>query len=139
MPTYTLADGTLLCRADFQHRHDHNTTTVRVGMYWSPVNPLTVCLEFIPKQGNPVKWVVGRDILLDGLSSLSGSGDIQVWPASPTTVGVWMANQSGEAEFSVALDVLRDFLAATLHRLPRGREFDHVDMDYELARLSEAA
>lgn len=139
MPTYTLADGTLLCWTTFEHHHDHATSPVRVGMYWSPVDPLLVRLEIVPKGTSPARWLVGRDVLIDGLAFVSGYGEIKVWPASPTTVGVWMTNQSGEAEFSVALDVLRDFLAATLHRLPRGREFDHVDMDYELARLSEAA
>ena len=138
--TYTLTDGTLLCWTIFTLHHDDGTEMqARTGLRWEPSDPLAVLIEFIPRGSTPNVWAVSRDLLLDGMSAPSDfGGDIQVWPASPVCVGLYLASPFGCAQFSVSLNVLRDFLAATYHRCARGAEYTGFEMDAELAALLHA-
>jgi hypothetical protein len=95
-----------------------------------------VLIEFIPRGSTPNVWAVSRDLLLDGMSAPSDfGGDIQVWRASPVCVGLYLTSPFGCAQFSVSLNVLRDFLAATYHRCARGAEYTGFEIDAELAAL----
>jgi hypothetical protein len=137
MTTYTLNDGSLLAWATVTYHRDGDTSDMRTGLRWSPEEPYAVSVEFIHRLSEPVVWVLSRDTLTDGLHCVTGCGDYQVYPVSPTWVGLYLTSPSGSATFSLETDVLRDFLAATFHLVPAGREYAGWDVDSELAFLLE--
>jgi len=137
MTTYTLNDGSLLCWSTASWHSNGDAGELRVGLRWTPEEPYAVSVEFIHRLTAPVTWTLSRDVLLDGLHCVTGYGDYQVYPASPAWVGLFLTSPSGAATFAIEAAVLRDFLAATFHLVPAGREYAGYDMDAELAFLLE--
>ncbi|WP_406435327.1 SsgA family sporulation/cell division regulator [Streptomyces sp. NBC_01589] len=40
-------------------------------------------VEFLIEGGPRVLWRIGRDLLKQGLYSMSGLSDVQIWPSNP--------------------------------------------------------
>ncbi|MFB9572085.1 SsgA family sporulation/cell division regulator [Streptomyces yanii] len=55
--------------------------TIRTEFRFDPEAPLVVCMEFVIEGGPPVLWRIGRDLLQQGLYSVSGLGDVQIRPS----------------------------------------------------------
>jgi hypothetical protein len=131
---HTLPNGSLLMWTIFVCHRPDDDVPVRTGMWWDPTDPLAIRLEFAPRKEAPRIWDVARDILADGMTAASGDGDFRVFPANPG-VGLYLASPSGCAQFSMDAGTLRAFLAASYYRVPRGHEYDGVDVDAALVAL----
>ncbi len=85
-----------------------------------------------------VIWTFARELIVDGMDTAAGMGDVRVWPVSGAdgaAVALALCSPSGEALFEVPRQALADFLRRTCAEVPVGYEDRHVDIDAELLAL----
>src|SRR4051794_13314733 len=85
-----------------------------------------------------ISWVLGRDLLSDGLLSDSGEGDVRVWPTQDGNTSVVMLQLSspdGCALLAADAQGLEGFLERTYDAVPLGYEGDHLDVDTAITQL----
>jgi len=85
-----------------------------------------------------VEWIFARELLVDGLVSPVGDGDVRVWPAysgADFVMNLAMASPSGSAVFEIDRDPLVEFLRQTYLAVPTGTEAHVIDLDTELTLL----
>jgi hypothetical protein len=83
----------------------------------------------------PVTWAFGRELLLDGLNSPSGDGDVHIGPTEPEGLGdVHIRLQVGadRALFRAGTAPLVAFLDRTDKLVPLGQEHTLGDFDGNL-------
>lgn len=113
---------------------------VLLDLSYDRADPYAVSLKFHMCTDATVRWVVGRDLLLDGLERLAGLGDVQVWPCrDPVADRVHIALCPWPKEKAVVVTVsarvLGAFLRRTLALVPSGGEECHLDMDGAVHQL----
>ncbi|WP_353940365.1 SsgA family sporulation/cell division regulator [Streptomyces sp. HUAS MG91] len=111
---------------------------ITAGFLFDPAAPLVVSVEFAAEAGPRVLWRIGRDLLQEGLYSMSGLGDVRVWPAAPqggTTARMQLASGDMAALFELPVPPLATWLAHTYELVPAGQELAGVDWDATAAGL----
>ncbi len=104
-------------------------------------DPFAVTLEIQTRGNRFVDWVLARDLLVTGLSTPAGIGDVRVRPAQ---FGEWevtlveIRSLDGHAVLEVDRDLLRQFVEATFEVVPLGDESTAVDMDAEIAKITRS-
>ncbi|MFD6530942.1 SsgA family sporulation/cell division regulator [Streptomyces sp. NPDC060184] len=112
--------------------------TLRADFRFDPASPLVVSVELRVENGPRVLWRIGRDLLQQGLYSISGFGDVQVWPSNleerPTA---WLKLASGDmaALFELPVPPLAEWLEYTYQVVPAGQELAGVDWGIATAGL----
>ncbi|MFF1868188.1 SsgA family sporulation/cell division regulator [Kitasatospora herbaricolor] len=110
---------------------------LRAEFRFDPAAALVVSVTFVAPEGR-IPWVMGRDLLDQGVSVLGGLGDVQIWPVRPEgarTVRLQLNHREGMALFELPLPPLARWLAATYRRVPAGAELRDVDWDAWAAAL----
>ncbi|MFF0049047.1 SsgA family sporulation/cell division regulator [Streptomyces sp. NPDC005498] len=105
---------------------------------YEPADPYVVRATFFTHSDDPGEWVLGRDLLADGLSGSAGEGDIRIWSATGHGgQGLYIAlgSSAGTALLQVPVQDVRTFLGNSEALVPRGAESGHIDWDIELANL----
>ncbi|MFJ1560280.1 SsgA family sporulation/cell division regulator [Streptomyces mirabilis] len=110
-----------------------------MSLRYEPTDPYVVRATFFTDTDEPAEWVLGRDLLADGLRGSAGCGDIRIWPAvgrGDQAMYLVLRSPAGIAllEIPVQEDV-RTFLENTESLVPRGTESGHIDWNLELANL----
>ncbi|MGL4173470.1 MAG: SsgA family sporulation/cell division regulator [Actinomycetota bacterium] len=85
-----------------------------------------------------ISWVLGRDLLADGLLVERGEGDVRVWPAvedDQQMVMLELSSPDGRAVLAASAGELEAFLARTYDVVPLGYEGDHIDVDGAIDRF----
>lgn len=85
-----------------------------------------------------ISWVLGRDLLADGLHGDCGEGDVRVWPTVDRgrhVVMLQLSSPDGSALLAADANGLDAFLRRTYDAVPLGFEGDHLDMDTVLDQL----
>ena len=81
--------------------------------------------------GDPVRWAVGRDLLLRGLTDPSGEGDVQLFPSvdenGRAAVVMELCSPDGRLVTQMRTSDLYGFLSRTLAIVPLGAE--RIDLD----------
>jgi hypothetical protein len=99
---------------------------VAVHLTYDPADPYAIHVDFLC-EGETVAWILGRELLDQGMRSIAGEGhgDVRIWNAGPV-VHVSLITPEGEAllEFSVA--ELFAFLTQTYMLVPSGTEMAAV-------------
>jgi hypothetical protein len=116
---------------------DAGTVSLHVGLSYDVRDPFAVCAAFAG-DGTTIDWVFARDLLIEGLRTPAGEGDVHVWPASggpEDHVLISLCSPDGRAVLEANAQDLRSFLDRTVDLVPVGRESEHVDIDAELAAL----
>ncbi|MFF3656315.1 SsgA family sporulation/cell division regulator [Streptomyces olivochromogenes] len=113
--------------------------SMRMSLRYEPTDPYVVRATFFTDTDEPAEWVLGRDLLADGLRGSTGCGDIRIWPAvgrGDQAMYLVLRSPAGTAllEIPVQEDV-RTFLENTESLVPRGTESGHIDWNLELANL----
>lgn len=111
---------------------------IRAQFRFDPRSPLVVSVEFLVRGGPRVLWRIGRDLLQQGLYSMSGLGDVQMWPSNlEERATAWLQLTSGDmaALFELPVAPLAEWLAYTYELVPAGRELAGVDWDATTADL----
>ncbi|MEV5607470.1 SsgA family sporulation/cell division regulator [Streptomyces sp. NPDC052225] len=106
--------------------------TIRAEFRFDPETPLTVRVELGIEGGRSVVWRIGRDLLRQGLSAMSGLGDVQIWPTGPAprhTARLQLVSGDMAALFDLPVPPLAAFLEHTYEWVPAGRELAHLDWD----------
>lgn len=95
---------------------------------WVASRPLEVEVIFQPPNGWRIPWVVGRDLLQEGMESVVGVGDVQMTPAPERgTLYLTLSSLSGRAVFRCCLHHVGEFLSKTMELCPRSAEQAAVD------------
>lgn len=113
------------------------TPEVEVVLEYDPGDPFAVALTFHLPEDPPVRWVLARDLLLDGLAARCGEGDIVVEPVVGLDrdfpdVRIKLSSPAGEAVLHSPALPLVSFLGRTDQALPMGRETASEALDAEL-------
>ena len=116
------------------------TVHLRASFTYDAADPWAVWITFRGAAGRgatePVRWAVGRDLLLQGLTDPAGEGDIQLFPSVDENrraiVVMELCSPDGRLVAQLRTSDLYRFLSRTLAVVPLGSE--HVDID----RLVEA-
>ncbi|WP_329264353.1 SsgA family sporulation/cell division regulator [Streptomyces sp. NBC_01478] len=111
-----------------------------LDLSYDTADPYAVSLTFHMCTDATVRWVVGRDLLLDGLEKLTGVGDIQVWPsrlpwAGRVHIALCPCPRQEAVVVTVSARALEAFLRRTLAMVPAGTEERHLDMDAAVHQL----
>ncbi|WP_338704290.1 SsgA family sporulation/cell division regulator (plasmid) [Streptomyces sp. Q6] len=112
--------------------------TIRAEFRFDPRSPLTVRVELGIEGGRSVVWRIGRDLLRQGLYSMSGLGDVQIWPtgaAGRRTARLQLVSGDMAALFDLPVPPLADFLEHTYELVPVGRELAGMDWDVAVTDL----
>ena len=117
-----------------------NGQQVSVEFVWERQHPLIVhAIYSLP--GKP-SWVIGRDLIADGLRGKSGEGSVTIAPG-PVGSGLLLTVRGVGGALTVffpgGITDLGTFLTATYREVPRHYDIA-ADLDRELARIfGEAA
>ncbi|MEV7236758.1 SsgA family sporulation/cell division regulator [Streptomyces sp. NPDC051020] len=119
----------------------HARQAIRAEFHFTPKSPLVVCVEFLIEGGPRVLWRIGRDLLQQGLYSISGLGDVQMWPSNlEDRATAWLQLASGDmaALFEMPVAPLAEWLEYTYELVPAGHELARIDWDVATADLLPA-
>jgi len=111
---------------------------IRAEFRFDPESPLIVCLELLVEGGPRVLWRIGRDLLQQGLYSVSGLGDVQIWPTHPAeraTARLQLTSGDMAALFELPIPPLMEWLEYTYELVPAGQELAEIDWDVATADL----
>jgi hypothetical protein len=109
-----------------------------MSLRYEPADPYVVRAVFFTDTDKPAEWVLGRDLLADGLTGSAGCGDIRVWPAvgrGDQVMYLVLGPPAGTALLEVPVRDVRTFLENTEALVPWGTESGHIDWELELANL----
>ncbi|MFD9003674.1 SsgA family sporulation/cell division regulator [Streptomyces sp. NPDC059582] len=109
-----------------------------MSLRYEPADPYVVRAAFFTDTDEPTEWVLGRDLLADGLRGSAGCGDIRVWSTvdrGDQAVYIVLGSPAGTALLEVPMRDVKAFLEDTEALVPRGTESGHIDWDLELANL----
>ncbi|MFE9899142.1 SsgA family sporulation/cell division regulator [Streptomyces achromogenes] len=111
---------------------------IRAELRYDPALPLVVSVEFLIEGGPRVRWRIGRDLLRQGLYTMSGLGDVRMWPSSleeGATARLQLASGDMAALFELPIPPLAAWLEHTYSLVPAGQELAGVDWDVTTANL----
>jgi hypothetical protein len=104
---------------------------------YDAADPWAVWITFRRPQ-DQVRWAVGRDLLLQGLTDPAGEGDIQLWPSidehGRAAVVMELCSPGGRLVTQLHTHELYRFLTRTLALVPVGSET--IDLDGLVAELT---
>ena len=106
------------------------------SLSYSREDPYAVHIAFSTGTGEPVKWMVARDLLSAGMWRRAGVGDVRVWPSGGGAAGapggvlnIALSSPFGQAHFEAAVKEVSDFLRRTFEIVPAGEESAHLDAE----------
>ncbi|MFD8080006.1 SsgA family sporulation/cell division regulator [Streptomyces sp. NPDC059718] len=106
--------------------------------HYDETDPLVVTLALHTPEGSIVRWLVSRDLLLEGTTEPSGIGDVRLWPTRVRTRQVVLLRlevHDMSSLFEMDLVQLQKWLEKTFQLVPPGAEFDHTDWTTALTTL----
>lgn len=111
-----------------------------LGYY--PADPYAVTATFMTSGGDVV-WTFARELLIGGLTTPAGEGDVHVWPCVDSSgrsmVIIELNSPDGELLVQVPTKDLYRFVNRTLSTVPLGGEGDFIDLDQLILQLIESA
>ncbi|MFJ5530276.1 SsgA family sporulation/cell division regulator [Streptomyces sp. NPDC093261] len=118
---------------------DEMSLPMSLRLRYEPSDPYAVRAVFnAVGSDETVEWIIGRDLLFDGLKGPVGEGDIRVWPAVESDrcdLYILLTPPGGTALIKAPAQEIKTFLRETESVVPRGTEPAHVDVDALLGHL----
>ncbi|MFB8239921.1 SsgA family sporulation/cell division regulator [Kitasatospora purpeofusca] len=112
---------------------------VRTRFRFDAARPYEVLLTFHLGRPDEADWVFSRELLRDGLRSLSGQGDVKLWPAycpcHGSTLHLALESPHGSALLEVSKPKVRAWLDRTYVLVSEEAERAHGPSDAELTAL----
>ncbi|MEU6991100.1 SsgA family sporulation/cell division regulator [Streptomyces sp. NPDC046465] len=109
-----------------------------VVLRYSAADPLAIQMTFpshAALDGVEVTWIFARQLLEDGMSAPTGSGDVHVWPCGRARTVLEFHSHQGLALVQFDKIALRRFLTRSYAVVPAGGEEESMDLDTGLSRL----
>ena len=112
---------------------------LRATLRYQPADPFAVEATF-RAANESISWVLGRDLLSEGLSAATGDGDVRVWPSAQhgserQLVMIELRSPDGQATLAVDATDLETFLLRTFQVVPQGEESRYLDIGDVISRL----
>lgn len=107
-------------------RPDGGTAPVETELHYQADDPFAVTMRF-HAGGAVATWIMGRDLLAEGMTSPAGKGDVRLRPAASRTLVLELISDRHVSVFRLPSGTLRKFLDATYRLVPPGAE--HFDAD----------
>ncbi len=104
-------------------------------------DPFAVTLAVRTRSDRWVEWLVGRELVRDALDGAAGHGDIRMSPQivqGYDIVEIEIRSTDGRAVLEVDRDLLRHFVDSSAEVVAFGDESDWMDLDGEIARLTQS-
>ncbi|MFI6062877.1 SsgA family sporulation/cell division regulator [Streptomyces sp. NPDC051286] len=111
---------------------------MRAEFRFDPDMPAVITVEFLAERGPNLLWRMGRELLHRGLTSMSGCGDVRMWPTLPgERPSSWLLLESQEVEalFQLPTGPLSEWLDATYRITSAEAEMDGLNWDDFLLEL----
>lgn len=102
-------------------------------------DPFAVSFAVRTRSDSWVEWLVARDLVVEGLVTPSGIGDIRMSPQHVQgydIVEIEIRSADGRAILEVDRDLLRMFIDSSCELVALGDESGLMDLDGEIARIS---
>ncbi|MFD9700423.1 SsgA family sporulation/cell division regulator [Lentzea sp. NPDC059081] len=113
-------------------RPDGSMESMNVDLHYRSDDPHAVTMRFHTRDQEST-WLVGRELLADGLMSPAGMGDVRLRPADGDVLVLELLTEDSHAVFHLSADELGRFLDSTYAAVPAGGEV--VDFDLLLKDL----
>ena len=118
---------------------DDDGLMLRATLRYQPADPFAVEATF-RAANESISWVLGRDLLSEGLSAATGDGDVRVWPSAQygserQLVMIELRSPDGQATLAVDATDLETFLLRTFQVVPAGEESRYLDIGEVISRL----
>lgn len=117
------------------------TLSLQADLGYASTDPYAVTATFHTEAGGVV-WTFARDLLIRGLTSPSGDGDVHVWPcldaSGQAVVIVELNSPDGELLVQIPAKDAFKFINRTTAAVPLGTEGDHLDLDALINQLMAA-
>ncbi|MFJ8361948.1 SsgA family sporulation/cell division regulator [Streptomyces sp. NPDC093984] len=111
---------------------------MRAKFRFDPDMPAVITVEFLAERGPSLIWHIGRELLHRGVTSMSGCGDVRMWPALPgerPTSWLLLESEEMEALFELPTAPLAEWLDATYRTVSAEAEMDGLNWDGFLREL----
>ncbi|MEO3972818.1 SsgA family sporulation/cell division regulator [Streptomyces sp. CAU 1734] len=108
---------------------------IPVELRYETGDPYAVRMTFHLPGDAPVTWAFSRDLLLDGILSPSGDGDVHIAPTEPeelSDIGIQLQVGGDSALFLVSAAPIVAFLDRTDKLVPLGEERAFGDFEADL-------
>ena len=102
-------------------RSDGNTAPVETELLYRADDPFAVTMNF-HAGGAVASWIMGRDLLAEGLTGPAGIGDVRVRPHTGRVLVLELISDRHVTVFRVPAETLRKFLDAANRLVPPGTE-----------------
>lgn len=102
-------------------RPDGSTAPVETELIYQAEDPFAVTMRF-HAGGAVATWIMGRDLLAEGMTSPAGRGDVRVRPLAARTLVLELISDRHVTVFRLPSGTLRKFLDATYRLVPPGAE-----------------
>ncbi|MFI9781813.1 SsgA family sporulation/cell division regulator [Streptomyces sp. NPDC051956] len=109
---------------------------ISARLRYEPSDPYAIHVTFFTVDSDETKeWIIGRDLLIDGLKGPAGEGDVHIWPVDKHKVRAILRPPAGTATLEASSREIRAFLKETETVVPRGTESEHIDVSALLAHF----
>ncbi|MFI7337209.1 SsgA family sporulation/cell division regulator [Streptomyces sp. NPDC050085] len=102
---------------------------MQVRLTFCGTDPVAVQAVF-QIQGKETSWTFGRDLLVEGIRSKVGDGDVSVWPETPEVgdarLYLELRPPEGRCVVSLPRPQVKEFLEQAMHIVPRSAEERYV-------------
>ncbi|SDP97139.1 SsgA family sporulation/cell division regulator [Lentzea jiangxiensis] len=102
-------------------RPDGTTAPVETELVYQADDPFAVTMRF-RAGGSVATWVVGRDLVSEGMAAAAGEGDVRLRPVTSRVLLLELISDRQVTVFRVPAGTLRKFLGATHELVPPGSE-----------------
>jgi hypothetical protein len=108
-------------------RPDGSVEPMNVDLQYRSDDPHAVTMRFHARDQESV-WLVGRELLADGILSPAGLGDVRLRPGDGDVLFLELFTEDSHAVFQLSATELQRFLDSTYAAVPAGREVLDFDL-----------
>lgn len=104
-------------------------------------DPYAVTMSISRPSGRWIDWLMARDLVVEGMLSAAGIGDVRVAPFSDDEfdiVEVKIGDDEGFAALEFDRELMEHFLAATFDVVGLGSESDAIDVAAEIEKITNS-
>jgi hypothetical protein len=102
-------------------RPDGSSVGVETELLYQADDPFAVTMRF-HAGGAVATWIMGRDLLAEGMTAPAGLGDVRVRPCTGRTLMLELVSDRHVTVFRLPTGTLRKFLDASYRLVPPGSE-----------------
>ncbi|MEU7478431.1 SsgA family sporulation/cell division regulator [Lentzea sp. NPDC042327] len=113
-------------------RPDGTVEPMDVDLHYRTDDPHAVTMRFHTRDQEST-WLVGRELLADGVLAPAGLGDVRLRPGDGDVLVLELVTEDSHAVFHLPAEELHRFLQSTYQVVPSGREV--IDFDLLLKDL----